>query len=85
MKVADAAVQRSRDNGGMVIQFPGKPLEEEQPVEHIVIMRDGAQIAAAVRISLNDVIGARGDTIPDALRELADEMERTNWQSNVIF
>jgi len=69
----------------MLIQFPGKPLEEEQPVEYVIITRDGAQIAAMVRTGLEAAIGGFGDAIPNALRELADEMEIANWRSTVVF
>ena len=43
----------------MVIPFPGKPLAQEPTVEHVVIMRVGAHIAAIVRQhSMGDFIGA---------------------------
>lgn len=47
-------------------------------------MRDGNALIAMVGADLQQGIGGFGGTIPEALRDLADRMEKENWQSRTV-
>ena len=67
----------------MVIEFPKPPRSEG--VEYAMLARDGNKIMALVGPNLQDGIGGFGDTIAEALRNLADNMEKEGWQSSSVF
>jgi hypothetical protein len=67
----------------MVIEFPNPP--RPQGVEHIIVMRDGNKIMAMIGPNLQEGIGGFGDTIPEALRDLADAFEHGEWRSDLVF
>ena len=54
------------------------------PVEWVGVVREGNQIMAMVGPDLQAGIGGFGDTVPAALRDLADQMEQAGWQSKVV-
>ncbi len=67
----------------MVIHFP-QPAQKIHPKECAVIMRDGNQFVVIVGMDLVEGVAGFGDTIPDALRDLATNMEREGWHSNSV-
>jgi hypothetical protein len=46
----------------------------------IEIVRDGNAIIALIGRNLQDGISGVGDTVPEALRDLANAIEREKWQ-----
>jgi hypothetical protein len=67
----------------MVIDFPHPP-RKEHSVEYIRVTRDGNTIIAMVGPDLEVGLGGFGQTIPEALQNLADNMEKEHWQSRVV-
>jgi len=57
---------------------------EGTAIEWIGIARDGNQIVAMVGPDLQEGLGGFGVTIADALRDLADQMEKENWRSAAV-
>jgi hypothetical protein len=51
------------------------------PVEWIGVVCEGNKIMAMVGPDLQQGPGGFGDTIPEALRGLADQMEKEKWTS----
>jgi hypothetical protein len=66
----------------MVIEFPNPP--HSQGVENIMVAPDGNKIVAMIGRNLQEGLGGFGDTIPEALRDLADMMEKEGWQSSIV-
>ena len=64
-----------------VIEMPKPP----SGIEYVSVQRDGAKIVAMVGPNLQDGIGGFGDSIPEALRDLADAIERERWRSTIVF
>jgi hypothetical protein len=65
----------------MVIEFP----KLRFGVEYIMVARDGNKIMALIGPNLQDGLGGFGDTIAEALRDLADGMEKEGWRSRSVF
>jgi hypothetical protein len=49
------------------------------PVEWIGVVCEGNKIMAMVGPDLQQGLGGFGDTIPEALRDLAERMEKEKW------
>jgi hypothetical protein len=67
----------------MVIKFPKPP--RSQGIDYVMLARDGSKIMALIGPNLQEGIGGFGDTIPHALRDLADAMEKEGWRSSSVF
>jgi hypothetical protein len=54
------------------------------PVEWIGVVREGYKIMAMVGPDLQQGLGGFGDTIPEALRDLAEQVEKEKWTSHTL-
>ena len=54
------------------------------PVEWVGIIWEGNKMLAIVGPDLEEGLGGFGDTIPEALRDLANQMEKEGWKSTVL-
>ena len=53
------------------------------PTEWIGVVREGNKIMVGPDLQVG--LGGFGDSIPEALRELADRMEEESWRSRIVY
>ena len=63
---------------------PNVLFDYPDPKDFVLLIRDGNQIIAMVGRDLQSGVGGFGNTISEALRKLADNMEKEGWKSRTV-